>query len=242
MNKILLKYFILFSLILLVIFNWGYVSWFFHYQTIRENLAYLARKILGQYDLSINITQPLFTASSFTTSSLPNASSSATAFVVEQKKPVMQGSGVNAVPNKNVQNYLSIPKIGVQAPILFTQSRSQKIFNKLLSLGVLHYPDSALPGSNGTTIVLGHSAPPNWPKIHYDSVFNNLQNLKPGDEIFINFQGKKYKYATTNTFFVKKGQDISPYLTFEKNMLLLISCWPPGHNLQRIVVRAQLTQ
>ncbi|MDD5738860.1 MAG: sortase [Candidatus Pacebacteria bacterium] len=223
-SKILLKYFLILSAIFLVIFNWGYIDWFFNYKTVGENLGYLARKTIGQNEVSVYFSEIALL-------SLPNQSSSTTQQVQPKPKPV----------DITRPSYISIPIIGVNAPISFTQSRSQKVFASLLNVGVLHYPDSTLPGTVGTTIILGHSAPPNWPKIRYDSVFNNLKDLKPGDEISIDFHGEIYKYIVRDTFFVKAGQDLSQYLTFNRNMLLLVSCWPPGHNLQRIVVEAELS-
>ncbi len=203
MNKILLKYFLILATIFLVIFNWGYITWFFSYHTIGENLG----------NLSIN-TGDFF---SIATTTKP--------VVVDPTKPA----------------YISIAKIGVNAPISFTKSNSQKVFTGLLEIGVLHYPISVLPGEIGTAIILGHSSPLNWPKIKYDSVFNNLNVLKQGDEVLINFNGKDFKYLVNKTIWVKKGEDLTPYLTFDRSMLLLVSCWPPGKNLQRIVVEAELS-
>jgi len=226
MNKALLRYFLLLSAVFLIVFNFGYVDWFFNYKTVKENLGYLIRKAFGQNEVSVFFSEIALL-------SLPNQASSSVQSQnqITQKKPVF---------NPNQKSYISIPAIDVYAPISFTQSKSQNVFSSLLNVGVLHYPDSALPGEKGTSIILGHSAPPNWPKIRYDSVFNNLQNLKLGSEVLIDYQGQVYKYTVKNTFFVKAGQDLSPFLTFDRSMLLLVSCWPPGKNLQRIVVEAEL--
>jgi len=221
-SKILLKYFLILAVIFLAIFNWGYIDWFFNYKTVGENLGYLARKTIGQNQVSVYFSEIALL-------SLPNQSSSTTQQKSEPK-----------IIDTTKPSYISISSIGVNAPISFTQSRSQKVFASLLNIGVLHYPDSALPGEVGTAIILGHSAPLNWPKIKYDSVFNNLKDLKGGDEVKIDFHGEIYRYLVKNTFFVRAGEDLSKYLTFNRSMLLLVSCWPPGHNLQRIVVEAEL--
>ena len=227
MNKVLLKYFLILATIFLVVFNFGYVDWFFNYKTIGENLGYLTRKTFGQNEVSVFFSE-------IASLSLPNQASSTT---IQTQIPAK-----TKIVDVTKPSYISIPIIGVKAPVSFTQSKSQQVFNGLLNIGVLHYPDSALPGDIGTAIILGHSAPPNWPKIRYDSVFNNLQNLKPGDEVLVDFNGEKYIYLVKETFFVKAGQDLSPILTFDRSMLLLVSCWPPGKNLQRIVVEAELTK
>jgi LPXTG-site transpeptidase (sortase) family protein len=226
MDKTLLKYFLVLAGLLLVIFNWGFIDWFFNYKTVGENLDYLARKTIGQNNVTVYFSEIALL-------SLPNQSSSSTEQVQVKPKVVLDATK---------PSYVVVPSIGVNAPISFTSATSQKVFANLLNVGVLHYPESSLPGEIGTVIILGHSAPPNWPKIRYDSVFNKLESLKPGSEVLIDFQGEKYKYLVKNTFFVKAGEDLSPYLTFNKSMLLLVSCWPPGHNMQRIVVEAELNK
>ncbi len=236
MNKTLLKYFLLLAIIILVVFNWGYITWFFNYSTIGENIGYVVKQAFGQTDLTVFLSSPAPAWSDFsgnTGSANDNSQPIQSNQVSAQQKP-------KAVLTGNETAQLSVPAIGVQAPIMFTVSRSQNVYNNLLKAGVLHFPDSVLPGEIGTAIILGHSAPPNWPRINYDRVFNNLNLLKQGDEILISFQGQDYRYLVSRTFFVKKAENLSPHLTFDKNMLLLVSCWPPGHNLQRIVVEAEM--
>ncbi len=208
-QKILWKYFAILIAINLVIFNWGYITWFFNYSTIGENISYLAKKIVGQNDLSLNV--------SFTSTTLTESQN-----------------------NQDQSGYLAISSIGVKAPVMFTRSHSQNVFSALLKTGVLHYPDSVMPGQQGTAIILGHSSPPNWPKINYDRVFNDLEKLQPNDEVSVSFQDKDYKYQVKRIFWVNKGEDLSSHLTSGKSMLLLVSCWPPGHNVKRIVVEAEL--
>jgi LPXTG-site transpeptidase (sortase) family protein len=133
------------------------------------------------------------------------------------------------------ENSLEIPKIGVLAPLIVTNS-SEKDLEEGLNRGVVIFPDSALPGQSGQTIILGHSAPPNWPKIKYDWVFSRLNELEEKDEIKVYFNNREYNYYVKNKIFLEKGEEIPNYSTDSGNTLLLISCWPPGKNLKRIVV------
>ncbi len=136
---------------------------------------------------------------------------------------------------------LEIPKIEITAPIIFIESNDNKEYEKALKNGVVHYSDSVLPGEVGQTIILGHSAPSGWPKINYDWVFSRLNELEIGDEVIIYFQNREYPYLVTKKYFLQTGQDIpSGDLTNSNNMLILISCWPPGVNLKRIAVEAEL--
>ena len=113
--------------------------------------------------------------------------------------------------------------------------------HKTLDNGVVHFPDSVLPGQKGQIIVLGHSAPPNWPDIKYDNVFSRLNELEKGDEVFVYFDHKEYIYSVETKVFLEIGQDIPKNdLTNANNMLVLVSCWPPGKNIKRIALEASL--
>lgn len=144
-------------------------------------------------------------------------------------------------PKTDKTNSLQIPVLGLQAPLVIGQSTNIPSLEKDLDNGVVYYPGSVMPGANGQIVVLGHSAPPNWPKIKYDWVFSEISKLKSGDEIILHFNGKKYIYKITTTVIIAKGADIGNVgLTGNNNILTLVSCWPPGKNYQRIAVSAEL--
>jgi len=134
---------------------------------------------------------------------------------------------------------IEIPKLQVTAPLLFSDVSDEKEIEKLLDFGVVHFPDSVLPGKQGQTIILGHSAPVGWPKIKYDWVFSKLNELIEGDKIYVFFNNKKYEYIVRGKVFLERGEEIQEIdLTNSKNMLILISCWPPGKDIRRIAVEA----
>jgi LPXTG-site transpeptidase (sortase) family protein len=108
-----------------------------------------------------------------------------------------------------------------------------------LNKGVVLYPQSTLPGESGQTIILGHSAPANWPKIKYDWIFSRISDLEENDEIFLYFNQRKFSYYVKQKIFLEKGEELPGGLTGFKNTLILISCWPPGKDLRRIAVVAE---
>lgn len=136
------------------------------------------------------------------------------------------------------ENRIEIPKIGITAPIVLAEDENQQGFEKALEGGVLLYP-SSVPGEEGETIILGHSAPPGWPDIKYENIFSNLSQLNKGDEIYIYFGGHEYFYRVRAKLFLDKGEEI-PGLTNSQSELTLLSCWPPGKDRQRIVIKAGL--
>jgi LPXTG-site transpeptidase (sortase) family protein len=140
------------------------------------------------------------------------------------------------------ENSIEILKIEISAPIVFV--KSEKEIEMGLDKGVVLFPGSALPGQIGKTIIEGHSAPPGWPKIKYDWIFSRLNELEEGDEVNLNFNHQKLNYYVTKKIFLNRGEEI-PFNDLTNsdnsdNILLLISCWPPGKDLKRIAVAAIL--
>jgi len=206
--KKLLKPFILLFLVNFLIFNWNSISWIFNYKVISGAISDFSGKISSFFAEIENKINSL--------------------------GQIAQAENVNFLSR---ENSLEIPKIGVLAPLIVTDS-SEKDLEEGLNRGVVIFPDSALPGQSGQTIILGHSAPANWPKIKYDWVFSRLNELEEKDEIRVYFNNREYTYYVKNKIFLEKGEEIPNYSTDSGNTLLLISCWPPGKNLKRIVVEA----
>src|SRR4030042_4322751 len=130
------------------------------------------------------------------------------------------------------ENSVEISKIEISAPLVFAESTEQTDMQKALNIGVVLFPDSVLPGEAGQTIILGHAAPVGWPKIKYDWIFSRLNELTEGDEIIVYFNNRKYAYVVSRKVFLERGEEISEDgLTNDENMVVLISCWPPGKDL-----------
>lgn len=138
---------------------------------------------------------------------------------------------------------LEISKAGILAPIVFSKE-GENDPQKLLQKGVFFYPNSVLPGEKGIIIILGHSAPAGWPDINYDNVFNNLDKLKSGDTISLIFGSKKYAYQVYNSqiFFPKDEDKYLPKDNKKESILVLLTCWPPGKDYQRLAVFAKLSK
>jgi LPXTG-site transpeptidase (sortase) family protein len=158
--------------------------------------------------------------------------------ILDNKKDVYAKTDEKDNPER--ENSLEIPKIEVSAPLIVAEDLSQKYLDNELDRGVVIFPNSVLPGEIGQTIILGHSAPPNWPKINYDGVFSRIAELEEKDEIVLYFNNQKYIYYVDEKIFLEKGEEIPDNLNGTDSALLLISCWPPGKNIRRIVIEAKL--
>ncbi|RLC39609.1 MAG: hypothetical protein DRH33_02400 [Candidatus Nealsonbacteria bacterium] len=138
------------------------------------------------------------------------------------------------------EGVIEIPKIKVNAPIIFTEDEEKDTLIKALERGVVHFYDSPDPGEPGKTIILGHSAPIGWPDKNYESVFTHLNDLNKGDEINIYFRGQKFNYKVTKKYFVDPGYEIASTVENGKSLVALVSCWPPGKLQKRIIIEATL--
>jgi LPXTG-site transpeptidase (sortase) family protein len=138
------------------------------------------------------------------------------------------------------ENSLEINKINIDVPLIFVKTDDMTEIEKGLDLGAVHFFNSALPGQPGETIILGHSAPAGWPKIKYDWIFTRINELENNDQITVYFNNRKFNYLVTNKFFLEKGEQTPQYSKDSGNVLVLISCWPPGKDIRRIALEARL--
>jgi len=146
------------------------------------------------------------------------------------------------------QGIIRILEINLEAPLIVPKNNSLKEIEKSLKNGAVLYSDIQADDQNPLKdkkplIILGHSAPLNWPKAgNYDWIFSNLNNLTKGDNLTLFLNNKKIFYKVEGKEIVEKGKDLSLFLKkdHKKTDLILISCWPPGKNSQRIVIFATL--
>jgi LPXTG-site transpeptidase (sortase) family protein len=211
------KPFVIIFAVLYIAFNWQNISWLFNY------------KVAGQYisDLKPEETPAVIEKNSPTKVNMELAE--------EPKKEtgiviVKEQAGVETIA-------ISIPKIGIKAPIVISDTSDNNIIHKYLDLGVVLYPDSVMPGETGETLLLGHSAPAGWPKIKFDWVFSRVSELKAGDIVTLVHNGQSFDYAVTTTVYLMPGEEL-PATDPDKKSLFLISCWPPGKDFKRIAVEA----
>ncbi len=137
----------------------------------------------------------------------------------------------------NIEDSLVIPKINVNAPIVFASTTDSKILFNKLEQGVVHYPTSTAPGEVGSTIILGHSSAYPWYAGDYGSVFALLGKLQPGDQIIVFYKKHKHTYTVSNKQVINDQVEIKSQN--QKPKLILISCWPVGTAWKRIMIEAE---
>lgn len=148
-----------------------------------------------------------------------------------------RSSGQPPASEKNPSgDYVYIPSINVAAPIVAGTVTDAETILAQLKYGVLMYPGSGAPGSNDSTVIIGHSSS-NIPWQKYGRVFSKLPELSKGDMIIVNYQGQKYSYNITRT--MTGSVDKLAALNIQDD-LVLGTCWPIGTDEQRIIITATL--
>lgn len=136
-------------------------------------------------------------------------------------------------------NYLLVPKIEVNAPIVWNSSVEEKEMLQNLQNGVAHYQGTALPDEAlGNVFISGHSSYYWWDKGQYKTVFATLDNLTNGDEIALAYENKVYIYQVFDKVVVKPEQ-VEVLQPTDEPILSLMTCVPVGTNLKRLVIKAR---
>jgi len=154
----------------------------------------------------------------------------------ERFRPALAGE-------KNVMdaNYLLIPSLGIQAPVVYTADNSVKGFADALQNGVVHYPGTAGFGQAGNCYIFGHSSDYIWSKGKYKTVFALLPQIKIGDKILASDpQGNVYTYIVKETKIVSPDQMQYLQQDYSKKNLTLQASWPVGTALKRFLAIAEL--
>jgi LPXTG-site transpeptidase (sortase) family protein len=141
---------------------------------------------------------------------------------------------------------VTLSKINVEAPMIWSQSDNEDAMLKDLENGLSHYPKSAAPGQNGNMIISGHSSNYVWAKGDYNHVFADLNDLAIGDVITIktsqaNGRIITYQYKVTDKF-IAAADDERIFSAANDPVLTLSTCWPIGTNLKRLIIKTEIVK
>lgn len=131
---------------------------------------------------------------------------------------------------------ISVPKLKIEGAVV-------EVGGSDLKKSLLAWPTSALPGVYGNNIIFGHSELPQFasPK-DYSGIFTHLMDLTKGDEVFIDYDGIRFKYEMVDKKIIAPTDLSVLEQRFDAGYVTLITCEPPGTTWMRGVVRARLVQ
>ena len=153
-----------------------------------------------------------------------------TVTLVTPRSP-MQSDVVTVTTVIPKQNTLSIPKIGVFVPII------EGTTARAMDDGAWRRPHSALPGSIGNVVLVGH-------RFLYTSgpkTFYHLDKVVAGDKLVVYWQEKEYVYEVESVL-VTLPNAVEIEQATEQPMLTVYTCTPLFTVDKRLVVRAKLVQ
>lgn len=149
--------------------------------------------------------------------------------------------GENVIIPVSTEFGIVIEKINANAKIVAdVNAADEREYTKALSKGVAEALGSTMPGQNGNLYLFSHSTDAPWNIVRFNAVFYLLRELEKGDRIIIFYKNKRYDYEVFDKNIISPT-DVS-YLTniYDKPVLTLQTCDPPGTLLNRLVVRAKL--
>jgi len=130
-----------------------------------------------------------------------------------------------------------IPKLGLTAPVVKDVDPSDPaVYQTALTRGIAHALGSGKPGEGRGIFLFAHSSTDLGAATVYNSVFYLLHQLKLGDQLSLWYQDKAYRYIVQDIQVVSANS--VNYLTSPGKTLTLMTCWPPGTTLKRLLVTA----
>ena len=121
---------------------------------------------------------------------------------------------------------IRIPKIDVEKAIV------EGVGVADLKKGPGHYPTTPMPGQPGNAAVAGH-------RTTYGAPFYRVDELQPGDPIFVTTRQGRFEYTVTSTRVVSPKQ-VEVLAPTQDNRLTLTTCHPRFSARQRLIVVAAL--
>lgn len=148
-----------------------------------------------------------------------------------------------ASPQSSQKSQLTVKEYTLSIPRLDIKKARVVVGGEDLTKSLVHYLPKTLPGEYGNVAVFGHSTLPQLynPK-DFKTIFTYLSFLEKGDRIYINIGEFEYRYEVTDSFIVKPTDLSVLEQKKDASYITLITCWPLGTYLERLVVTAKLTK
>lgn len=148
--------------------------------------------------------------------------------------PIILTSNTASTASPNV----TIPKINVEIPVDFNvDTYNENVIENDLGDGVIHYPNTVLPGQNGNAAFFGHSSGNIFNNGKYKFAFTLLHDLTTGDLFYITYNGTTYAYRVFAREVVPPSDvGVINETQGQQATAELITCDPPGISTNRLVV------
>ncbi len=132
---------------------------------------------------------------------------------------------------------ITIPKLNIiDLQVSIADPYNSKGALDVLKNGLGYYLST--PGNGKKMVLFGHSSGYNWDHSVYKQILRQIDKLKTGDKIYVNYQEKGYIYQIFNEEVMPATQlgDVMKDYGYEE--MALYTCWPPDGVSHRYVVYA----
>lgn len=144
-------------------------------------------------------------------------------------------------------NRLIISSLWIDVPLVDTIYKdvtdlSQWEFTEELMNGVVKYPTTPEPGTNGNALFFWHTSQEWREKNPYGTVFSKIPKLQVGDEVQVIWEGNEYTYKVITTVIKTPNKVNEEYLKYQgqdKQFVTLMWCYPLGRTDKRMMVIAE---
>lgn len=146
------------------------------------------------------------------------------------------GASKNLTQN-GLPTRLVIPSIKVDTQVIIPRNTTTSVLDNDLTKGPVYYPGSGTINT-GNMFIFGHSTGYSVVINKAYKVFNELKNLKPGEMIYIESEGKQFSYKVRTVDKVDKDETLVTFDT-KAHLLTLSTCNSFGAKSDRYVVVAE---
>jgi LPXTG-site transpeptidase (sortase) family protein len=133
-----------------------------------------------------------------------------------------------------------ISKINANAKIIAqVDPYNSNIYQVALTKGVAQAKGTAFPDQTGNMFLFSHSSVNLFDAARYNSVFFLLTKLGKNDKIDIYYKKIKYEYEVKETKIIDPKEVSYLNASTKTKTLTLMTCWPPGTTLKRLLIIAE---
>src|SRR3989344_3931904 len=221
----------------------GFASIFFQFGPIvQAEFGYRIDQLVGEeYSLeptvitsNLNSPTPAPSGSTITTTPQPSAVTSGGGFGSIK-------SNAKIITPVSTDYGIVIEKIKANAKVISdVDPANEKQYIKALSEGVAEAKGSTKPGEPGNLYIFSNSTDAPWNIIRYNAIFYLLREMEPGDRVVMFYQGRRYDYIVFDKTIVDPKDTTLLRNRYDKPVITLQTCDPPGTLNNRLVVRAKL--
>ena len=126
----------------------------------------------------------------------------------------------------DMMGYVEIPKLGISVPLYLGASEAN------MTRGAVHLSQTSLPigGENTNSVLAAHRG------YYRAEMFQNIDQLKPGDEIYVTNLWETLRYRVRETKVIEPNEVDQVLIRKGEDLVTLITCHPYPYDYQRYAV------